>query len=66
MTTLRTVLAELLGLFVDDWIVAVSILAWVGVIALLRTHLPNALTAGLLFLGLAAQTLFFVLRRSRN
>ena len=66
MTTLRTIFAELFGLFVDDWIVAVSILAWVGVIALLRTHLPNALTPALLFFGLAAQTLFFVLRRARN
>ncbi len=64
MNLLKSIVFELIGLFVDDWAFALGLLAWVGVCALppVRSH-PEA-AAGLLFLGLAALTLGFVGRRA--
>lgn len=64
MNVLRAALAELLGLFVDDWAFALCLAAWVGVIALVRHRLPSDIPAPLLFAGLAALTLVFVVRRA--
>ncbi len=66
MTLLRTILSELIGLFVDDWAFALLILAWVGLFAVpgVRAHLPYAGPA--LFLGLAVLTLAFVARKARQ
>lgn len=66
MNFLRSAVAELIGLFVDDWAFAVALGVWVGLIALARHHLPSESLALLLFLGLAALTLVFVGRRAKK
>ena len=55
MTWVRTILREILGLFVDDGHFAILILAWVTVVVFLLPHLGLALRwRGLiLFVGLA-------------
>lgn len=65
MTLLQTLLAELLGLFVDDWAFALLVLLWIGAAALLRALL-GFWTGPLLFAGLAALVLIFVVRRARR
>ncbi len=62
MNILRTIGTELLGLFVDDWAFALLVLAWIGLFRLLG---PHRLPAWLLFAGLAALTLAFVVRKAR-
>ena len=66
MKVLRNILAELIGLLVDDWLFALLILLWVSVFALpgVRGGLP--LAGPLLFGGLAALTLIFVGRKARG
>lgn len=66
MTVLRNILAEIVGLFVDDWAFALLVLLWVALFALppVRLHLP--LAGPLLFLGLAALTLVFVARKAKR
>ena len=66
MTLLRNILAELIGLFVDDWLFALLVLLWVGGFALpgVRHALPQA--GPLLFGGLAVLTLVFVTRKARG
>lgn len=60
MNTLRTILAELWGLFVDDGPLAVCIIAWVALAAGLRHVLPPVV----LFVGLAVLVLVFTVRRA--
>ncbi len=60
MNILRSIVTELIGLFVDDGWFAISIIAWVGAFALLRSHLPPAL----LFAGLAILVVVFARRRA--
>lgn len=64
MNVLRSALAEIVALFVDDWAFALALVLWVGVIALTRHRLPADLAAPLLFVGLAVLTLVFVVRRA--
>lgn len=66
MTILRNILAEIIGLLVDDWAFALLILVWVGLFALpgVRAHVP--FTGPVLFLGLAVITLIFVARKARK
>ena len=65
MKVLQTILSELIGLLVDDWVFAGSILVWIGLFALLRPLL--GLWAGpILFAGLAALALVFVVRKARR
>lgn len=66
MTLLRTIMAELIGLFIDDWAFALLILVWVGLFAVpgIRAHLPYAGPA--LFVGLAVLTLVFVARKAKE
>ena len=66
MTLLRNILAELVGLFVDDWAFALLVLAWVGLCALPGVRAHAAVAALALFGGLAALTLIFVARRARR
>lgn len=55
MRLLRRCLSELAGLFVDDGVQAVMILAWVVASCLLLRQWPSALWTGpVLFAGLAA------------
>jgi len=65
MNFLRNALAEIVGLFVDDWAFAGLALAWIAVFALpgVRAHAAQAGPA--LFLGLAVLTLVFVARKAR-
>lgn len=66
MNVLRTIFAELIGLFVDDWAFALFILLWVGFFASpLRTAF-GAWAGPALFAGLAAVVLIFVLRRAKR
>lgn len=66
MNVLRTVFAELIGLFVDDWAFALSILLWVGVFASPLRAAFGAWAGPALFAGLAAVVLIFVLRRAKR
>lgn len=60
---LRTAWAEVVGLFVDDGLLAGGALLWVAVVALVLSWLGSpALCAALLFLGLAAILAASVLR----
>ena len=65
MTLLKNVMAELVGLFVDDWLFALLVLAWVGGFALLGVHGHGRIAGPLLFGGLAALVLGFVARKAR-
>jgi hypothetical protein len=64
---LKTILAEILGLFVDDIRFALAIAIWLGIIrlGLLRLNLPAAWNGVILFAGLAAILAESALRRAR-
>lgn len=64
MKVLRTIFAELLGLFVDDWAFALLTLLWVSVFASPLRTILGFWTGPALFAGLAALALIFVLRRA--
>jgi hypothetical protein len=66
MAWLRTIAAELLGLFVDDAGFAVAILAWLAVTWFARSALPPLWSSVILFAGLAAILIESVVRRSRR
>lgn len=68
MRFLRSVLAELFGMFVDDGSLALAILAWVAVIAVVQSLavVTSEKLGALLFLGLGALLVENVLRRSRK
>lgn len=62
MNTVRAVLAELLGLFLDDWLLAVTILAAVVLAALASWTLHQTVLAAIVLVAgclgaLAASTL---------
>jgi len=68
MTLISAIAKELFGLFVDDGSLALAILAWVGLVAMLvsATNLSAYLAGSLLFAGLLAILTENVLRRSRK
>ena len=67
MNTLKTVFREVLGLFVDDSVFALSILLWLTLLWLLAMRLHAGLATGvLLFAGLAAVLLESALRFARK
>jgi hypothetical protein len=68
MTRLRSILRELIGLFVDDGSLAIAILAWVGVVALALPAfgLPEVWRASLLFVGCIAILVENVARSARR
>ena len=66
MKMLRAALAEIVGLFVDDWAFAGLTLAWVALFALPVLRANAALAGPALFLGLAVLTLIFVVRKARR
>ena len=63
---LRAALDEIIGLFVDDWAIALLTLAWIGLFALPGVRAHAALAAVTLLAGLAALTLVFVARKARR
>lgn len=68
MNVLRTILAELIGLFVDDGLFAAAVLIWVVLIGLAGpiVGVPASWRGILLFLGLAAILIDSVARRARS
>ncbi len=66
MKVLRTVLEELVGLFVDDWALAALILLWVGLFALVLRSALGLWGGPTLFAGLAGIVLVFVARKARR
>jgi len=68
MKLLRTIVVELIGLFVDDGLFAATILIWVVLIGLLAPAIgvPALWRGVLLFAGLAAILAESVARRSRS
>ena len=65
MKVLRNIVAELIGLFVDDWAFALLVLVWVGLFALPGAFAPRDCRADAV-LGLAVLTLVFVARKARR
>jgi hypothetical protein len=63
---LKTILAEIFGLFVDDIRFALAIIIWLGIIqlGLLRLKLPAAWNGVILFAGLATILAESALRRA--
>lgn len=66
MNLLRTIISEIIGLFVDDWAFAVLLVAWVLVQIVLTPRLSPTVAATLFFAGIAALTLVFVARKARS
>ena len=66
MTVLRNILAELVGLIVDDWLFALLVLLLVGLFAVPGVRQLVPLSGPLLFGGLAVLTLVFVARKARG
>ncbi len=66
MTVLRNILAELVGLIIDDWLFALLALLLVGLFALPGVRRSVPLSGPLLFGGLALLTLIFVARKARS
>jgi hypothetical protein len=68
MAWIAAVMREIAGLFVDDGRFAVTILAWVGLCALVLPRLPitGAWDGPVLFAGLALILLESAVRRARR
>ena len=68
MPWLRSILAEIWGLFVDDGSFALAILVWFAVSWLLPPHfgVPPELRGPILFAGLATVLVESALRRARS
>jgi hypothetical protein len=66
MNTLRTIFAELIGLFVDDERFAIAILAWLALCWLILPHLPGPAAPLILTGGLIAILLESAVRRARK
>jgi hypothetical protein len=68
MRPITLVLRELLALFVDDARLALTVLAWLAVFALLLPHVPVPLSwrGALLFTGLAVILVWHCLRHIAN
>lgn len=69
MRTLRAILAEIVGLFVDDGSLALALVLWcagVGAMRLAVPGLPASLTAGILLAGCVSILLVNVLYAARK
>jgi predicted membrane metal-binding protein len=67
LRTLKTVVDELVGLFVDDGSLALAILLWILIAAFLpRLGLPQGLSGPILFLGLLAILIENIARRANR
>lgn len=68
MSWLRTIVSELIGLFVDDGAFALAIVAWLALIGLVAHFAPSTQSwAGIaLFLGLALILAESAMRRARK
>jgi hypothetical protein len=68
LQSLKAILRELYGLFVDDGNFAIAIIVWLAVPWLTRPylHLSGVWSAALLFVGLIAILIESALRRARR
>lgn len=68
MNILRTIVLELVGLFIDDGLFAAAIVVWAALLGLGAPALgvPASRRAVLLFVGLAVILVESVVRRSRS
>jgi len=69
MVTLRAILAEIIGLFVDDGSLALAIVLWcagVGAVVILMPGLPAALMPALLLAGCIGILLVNVVSAARS
>ena len=68
MSTLKTILSEVFGLFVDDGSYAAAILVWLGLCWIVLPRLPalGPWSGVVLFVGLAAIMVESALRRARR
>ena len=68
MNTLKTMLREMFGLFVDDGSLAIAVLAWLALLRLLLPQLPvPAVWRGVILVaGLLGSLLESALRRARQ
>lgn len=66
MKLLRTLLAELVGLFVDDRAFALLVLLWIGLFTLPGRHNLGAWGGPALFAGPAVFVLAFVVRAAQK
>ncbi len=66
MAWMRRVFGELLGLFVDDGILAAVVLIWISAIWFLQPHVGQWATALLLFTGPSAILLLSAFRFARK
>lgn len=68
MSSLKTIVAEILGLFVDDGSFALAIVVWLGLAGLVLPRLQalGPWASALLFAGLAAVLVESALRRARR
>lgn len=68
MSWLKSIFAEIYGLFVDDGSFAIAILVWLALLWLVLPHLPvaGAWHGVILFAGLVAILLESALRRARQ
>jgi hypothetical protein len=68
MNAVMKALEELIGLFVEDGSLAIAIIVWIGVAALLFPHLPGGISwrAPVLFLGLGLLLFENVWRSARK
>ena len=66
MKVLRAVLAEIVGLFVDDWAFALLTVAWIALFAVPAIRAQASVAAVVLWGGLAVLTLVFVARKAKR
>ena len=68
LQSLKAILRELYGLFVDDGSFAIAIIVWLVLLWLARPylHLPGAWIAVVVFTGLVAILIESALRRARR
>jgi hypothetical protein len=68
MSWLKTIILEIYGLFVDDGIYALAIVAWLAIAALVlpRLAIPASADALILFAGLLLIVFESALRRARR
>jgi hypothetical protein len=52
--------------FGDDWRSAVAVVLWIGVVALVRARLPQAIAGAVLFLGIALVLIVSVRTEARD
>lgn len=68
MQWMKTIVAEVFGLFVDDGSFAIAILAWLVIAGLLLPYvdIPSGAKGPILFVGLAAILVESAARRARK